>query len=492
MTQEQTTYDTSEEQPEGVVFYTDGGSRPNGQYIGWGVHGYSYKNEVPKKGAGNPTHYPSAFGYIPKTDKKEGTNKTEITPIKYYDGYGCSLNFGTNNLAEILATKLATEKAIELKTKKLLIRTDSEYVIKGSNDWSHAWVRNGWKRQDGTTVPNANEWKQLLKNYDALRNNECEIKIEWVRGHSDFLGNNIADRLATVGVMASSNKEAREQFDTSAPEGYWKTNETKHPMFCFKTLFFTTLTSGQNPGEYFMGDQGNEEEFYGKRKSDGAYSVILLENPEPIVDLVRGYQTKLTGEFDNVVTLRLDHLFKHSVYSYIEKYGINALVRKFSNKIDLFTLDKEPLTRELVPPKLAHRAIDSLTRLKEILMDFKLEENLEKYNQIDITDYFYNKKESVKKKETITEVLLKEEIKSGFTSLPINIDIKDKTYKIILSLGIDLPPRNTLKKLECKNIKIRLIYWFESDNVVRYCTVVNYNNDIGVWAGFYSNMLFIK
>lgn len=492
MSKEQITYDITSDQPDGLVIYTDGGSRPNGKYMGWGIHGYSFKDLAPKKGTGNPGYYPSAFGYVPKSEKKDSTDKVEITPVNYIDGYGSSLAWGTNNLAEILAAKMATQKAIELGVKKLLIRTDSEYLINGSNYAAPHWIRNNWIKADGKPVPNAKDWSLLLANYEVLKTAGCEIKLDWVKGHSDFLGNTLADRLATVGVMGSITGGDKEQIDIVKPDGYWKSTVEKHPFFCFKSLYFTTLAENQHPGEYFIGEQDKDIEFLGKRKSDGAYGVFYLKEPEPIVDLVRTFQTKLTGSFDNIVILRLDHLFKQHVYTAIEKYGSNAVVRRFDGRIDLTTTDKEPLTKELVPPRLAQRSIDAMAELKNVLNSFKTGTyDKDKFNIVDVTDVFYENRETEKKKETIVTTHLKETINSTFSSFNVETTIKDKVYKMIITLGIDTPSRNTLKSLEDPTTKISVVWWYESDKVIRYATVIEYKEDYGIWAGYYSNMLFL-
>lgn len=496
MSKEQSTYDTGTERLDGVVFYTDGGNRPSGKYMGWGVHGYSYMNTIPKKGSGNPTYYPSAFGYVAKADKKEGTVKTEITPINYFDGYGCGGEFGTNNLAEVLAAKLATEKAIDYYPKKLLIRTDSEYLIKGSTDWSHSWVRNGWKRADGSTVPNANHWKELLQNYQKLRDNNCDIKIEWVKGHSDHLGNNVADHLATIGVMASANGETRQQIDVSPPEGYWKNTVEKHPFFALKYLYFTTVPSALIKGEYFISNQVKEQELHGKRQSDASYSVIHLEKPDEMVEYVRSHHTSLAGDFENTAILRLDQLFKANTWNAIDKYGIHAFVRKFNANqhrlTDLNTLDGEPLSHSQTPPRISQRSIDRLSELKDILVNFKEGTYENVISKIDITDYFFTKKETVKKKETITETILRPEINSNFTSLPLVVNVEGKDTKIILTLGIDLPSRNNLKSMDDGVVEMNLLYWKASDRIIRYAVCIKYNNDWGLWSGYDANIVFLK
>lgn len=496
MSNEQPTYDTGSEIVDGVVFYTDGGNRPSGKYLGWGVHGYSYKDELPKKGSGNPGYYPSSFGYVSKSDRKEGTIKTEITPIHYYDGYGCTQEFGSNNLAEVLAAKLATDHAIGIAPKKLLLRTDSEYLIKGSTDWSHAWVRNGWKRADGSNVPNADHWKQLLKNYQQLRDNNCEIKIEWVKGHSDHLGNNIADKLATTGVMASANGESRNHIKISPPEGYWKSTVDKHPFFHLKYLYFITNKSLLVPGEYYICNQDKDVELHGKRQPDASYSVILLEQPEPIVEFVRSHHTELAGNFEHVSILRMDHLFKSETYKAIEDYGMNSLVRKFSANhtrlTDLNTLDGEPLTHTQNPPRISQRSIDRMAELKDILVNFKNSTASDSITSLDITNYFFDKKKVVKKKEEITQTVLRSEINSTFVSLPLVLNIDGKDTKIILSLGIDLPSRNSLKAMENSDISISLVYWKPTTSVIRYGVCIKHNNDWGIWSGYDANIVFLK
>lgn len=496
MTTNSTTYDTASESIDGVVFYTDGGNRPSGKYLGWGVHGYSYKDVIPKKGSGNTLYYPSSFGYVSKSDRKEGTIKTEITPINYFDGYGCTQEFGSNNLAEVLAAKLATDKAIDILPKKLLIRTDSEYLIKGSTDWSHSWVRNGWVRADGKVVPNAEYWKQLLKNYQTLRDNNCEIKIEWVKGHSDHLGNNLADRLATTGVMASANGESREQIDVSPPEGYWKSNVDKHPFFYLKYLYFITNKSIQTKGEYFICNQVKELELHGKRQSDASYSVVQLEQPEEMVEYVRQFHTELAGDFEHVSILRLDHLFKADTYKSIEKYGKNALVTKFnvnhSRLSDLHTLDGEPLTHTQNPPRISQRTLDRLRELKDILENFKNNTGTDVITSLDITNYFFETKKITKKKEEIEELHLRSEINSNFTSLPLIINVEGKDIKVIVSLGIDLPNRNALKALESGKVNLSLLYWKPNDKVIRYAVCIKHNNDWGIWSGYDANIVFLK
>jgi hypothetical protein len=215
-----------------------------------------------------------------------------------------------------------------------------------------------------------------------------------------------------------------------------------------------------------------------------------------MVEFVREHHAELAGDFDHTSILRLDQLFKSDVYRAIESYGKNALVRKFTANqhrlSDLNTLDGEPLTHTQNPPRISQRTLDRLRELKDILENFKNNTGTDKLTSLDITDYFFEKKSTVKKKETITEFHLKSEINSNFTSLPLIINIDGKDTKIIISLGIDLPSRNSLKAMENSDLKISLLYWKPNDKVVRYGVCIKHNDDWGIWSGFDSNIVFLK
>lgn len=494
---EQSTYDIEPKEADGLICYTDGGSRPNGSFMGWGFHGYTYKDEKPKKGSGIPTHYPSGFGYVLKSEKND--EKTpEVKPLVYIDGYGSRTEHGTNNLAELLAANLATSKALDFNVKKILLRTDSEYIRNGVENWSHGWIRNNWMKADGTPVPHQSKWLSLLKNIETIRSKDIKFNIEWVKAHTDkdptrpeVLGNTIADRLATVGVMGSINGETKEHVTIKPADGYWKSNIDKSPFFNHKSLYFNTLDVNSTPGEYYIGTHGKDEDMLGKKMSDGAYAVIQLKEEEPIIELIRDHQKFLSGANDAIVILRLDSLFKQTTYEYIENYGRNAVVKRKADRIDLCTLNKEPLTRELKPPKLAMRAIDALSTLKAILLNYKTKQT-DTYILSDITDLFYQKTTVPKGKTAVTKTSLKNEWGSGVSMATTNVDVDGKDVKVVLTFGIDIPHRNNLKGMESEDVKVTLVVKRDAPTVLRYYTIVESNGDIGIWAGFYSNMIFLK
>jgi ribonuclease HI len=98
---------------------------------------------------------------------------------------------------EILACAAGLEKAIErglaAGRTRIIVRTDSMYVVDNIPKAKYEWPNNRWHRRGGAPVLNAEEWKRLIK---AMKNARARVDIEWVEGHSKDEHNRAADRLA--------------------------------------------------------------------------------------------------------------------------------------------------------------------------------------------------------------------------------------------------------------------------------------------------------
>jgi ribonuclease HI len=97
----------------------------------------------------------------------------------------------TNNKMELTA---AIEALKQVPSKEsVLVRTDSQYVIKGCTEWRKGWVRNGMRNGKKEPVANSDLWQLLWAEVDART-----VKFEWVRGHNGDPGNELADLLAVA------------------------------------------------------------------------------------------------------------------------------------------------------------------------------------------------------------------------------------------------------------------------------------------------------
>ncbi|XP_076035203.1 ribonuclease H1-like [Oratosquilla oratoria] len=102
----------------------------------------------------------------------------------------------TNNTAEIQAATYALELAHATGFDKVVINTDSQFVINCVEKWMKSWKKNGWKKKDGTQVINKEDLKDLDKASSGL-----EVKWVYVQGHMGNIGNEAADRLARDGAQ---------------------------------------------------------------------------------------------------------------------------------------------------------------------------------------------------------------------------------------------------------------------------------------------------
>jgi ribonuclease HI len=99
----------------------------------------------------------------------------------------------TNNRMELTA---AIEALRALKGRqKVVLHTDSRYVMDGISRWLPAWKQRGWKTAGRKPVKNQDLWETL----DALAAKH-DLTWKWVKGHSGHVGNEEADALANRGI----------------------------------------------------------------------------------------------------------------------------------------------------------------------------------------------------------------------------------------------------------------------------------------------------
>lgn len=479
---------------ESLALYTDGSARPNPGYAGWGVHGYLFTNEKPKKGSGHRTHLLTSFGYRAKLDGLAKEN--EVTPIKYFDLSGSIPAPATNNTAELKACIEALKIAIGNPVKVVTIYSDSKMVVEGTKGWIKKWKTNGWIKADGGPLGSKELWQEIDALKTALESNGTKVNMEWVKGHGDNPGNILADKLAVVGTLRSLRREGKIQSDTKEANGYWKEEVDKHPLLDFSALFFNTLSGYNTPGLYYLSNKDKEEDFIGSAQPDTAYAVVKLKQPDEIIEYLRNRQSEVAdkGQRDLLVLCRLTALFKPTIYTDIVEYGDSVLERPKDRWDFLHVTNKEPVTRVLNPPRIAMRAVEDLSWLAGKLDEY--ESGSDKLTITDLTHHFYDENIVVKKKEQIKSQKLKEEYVVGFAKKEFDVNYNTakniKTTKVILSFGIDIVSRNALKRIEDKEPSIQLITWMESDLMFRYATIIKTKDDISIWSASHSNLKLIS
>jgi ribonuclease HI len=101
----------------------------------------------------------------------------------------------TNNRMEMMAV---IQGFLALKKPcNVTVFLDSQYVLKGINEWLPGWKAKGWRTAAKQPVKNVDLWQQL----DLLVAGAGHtIDWRWVKGHAGDPGNERADALANKGV----------------------------------------------------------------------------------------------------------------------------------------------------------------------------------------------------------------------------------------------------------------------------------------------------
>jgi ribonuclease HI len=149
--------------PPGLVIYCDGACEPNPGAGGWGFVVYENGVEIHAECGGDAV----------------ATNQTmELT-------------------AALMALRWFADRGI---VEPVRLLSDSQYVVKGCNEWRHGWKRKGWKRggpnakPENSAIANLDLWKDLDEALALV-----PITLEWVKGHAGIVGNERADELSLIG-----------------------------------------------------------------------------------------------------------------------------------------------------------------------------------------------------------------------------------------------------------------------------------------------------
>jgi ribonuclease HI len=95
----------------------------------------------------------------------------------------------TNNKMELTAV-IESLRLIQPKSK-VIVLTDSSYVLNGITKWIYGWRKNNWINSGGEAVANKDLWEDLLS-----ESKKFSIDWRYCRGHIGIAGNERADEIA--------------------------------------------------------------------------------------------------------------------------------------------------------------------------------------------------------------------------------------------------------------------------------------------------------
>ncbi|WP_342267310.1 ribonuclease HI [Candidatus Tisiphia endosymbiont of Empis tessellata] len=173
-----------------VTIYTDGACSGNPGSGGWGALLQFHVASVELDPNALKNWYNKKK--LNMLDICENSKKfRDSLPLKQKSIFGHEL-YTTNNQMEMTAVIEALK--VLKKSCYVEVYTDSKYLQLGITQWINTWIKNNWHKNNNDPVKNVDLWKKL---YEEL--SKHYIIWNWVKGHNNNEGNEVADRLAVQG-----------------------------------------------------------------------------------------------------------------------------------------------------------------------------------------------------------------------------------------------------------------------------------------------------
>ena len=104
----------------------------------------------------------------------------------------------TNNRMELMGPIVALEH-VKKRCGRIIVYSDSQYVVHGITDWIKRWKVKGWRNTRKKAVANRDLWERLEAATNPLRS---RVSWQWVAGHAGVPGNERADFLARQRLLS--------------------------------------------------------------------------------------------------------------------------------------------------------------------------------------------------------------------------------------------------------------------------------------------------
>ncbi len=472
-----------------AVLYTDGACSNNPGFYGSGVHGFIYRDEDIEVKSNDKPPANNSITTIGYTNKPLNSNNKLVRLVKPFNYINAMFSFGyeiaTNNVAEIVATTKILEELIshEYNFKHIIIKTDSTYVEGIYHKLQHKEAIS-YNYKEVPNLKNA-EYYEIIDNLiDRLNANGTKLTLRKVKGHSDNLGNNLADSLAVTARLSGENGVEGDYVKFYEGAKYWKPTIVKHPFLRVNQLFFTHHDRniiGVN--KYIIMDYDIDIEV-GKKTSGTMFGLIELnkDNSKDIENILNIDKEASKG----LSTLTsVDMSVMYSQFHKVYKELCNDLV--YTNKNShLEVMGTVPIVSPVFPQGLAKASLDKALTLNETMnryKDYRDEKitDTDTLFYVDITEYVYDI--SGKKPKILLDG------KDKF--LKVKIDVNNKPLTLTIPLKRELVDRNTLKQLEKNEPKIFVEVNVVNDKTLTYNTIVDIGDEIGVYTNFYTTNTII-
>lgn len=477
-----------------AIVYTDGGWDLEQRYAGFGMHAYTYRDDLPKRGTGNPKAVPTQNGYL-------GTDivGNKVTVESYIDIVSGCRTLTSNNESELKAfTQSLTWLSDQESLSEVKVFSDSMYVVKGFGLLPEWISRNGLSVRN-SPVKSWGLWKEAWEAYSKIKD---RIALELTHVLRDAsIGIITADALAARGLVMAANDDLTVVITPAEAQGYWNVKNVVPRILQAPRWYFSTTDHGYTREDgshiYYTGAHGTkdkEDELYGKRYSDNFLGVVRVKQPDPVMEQLRlNAIAKDSRQYGAIVIAHLDAIFMPKTYKELTEHGTRFLMNSPKTITMLDSKDVEILV-EMRPAGLGFRGVAQWESMTSVLDGVIAEDRA--YTVTDITDILYEEREEKKKTVRKLRPGISQITKYLDIKVPFNLEKVQDTPKLIegkirVIFGADILSRNQLSALAEEVKSVKVVTWRESNVVGRYATIVELQTgDIGIWARTEANLYY--
>lgn len=438
------------------VCFCDGSCRGNPGYAGSGVYGYTYRESTKHKNHKHPNNSKYYFTSEGILTEKNTTPIEVIDIVEIIKAINSSNS--TNNEAELLAVTTALQKARLMDNlKEVTIYTDSNYIVTSFNENIEKWKQNNWKRIDGKTIIHINEWTIIDNIHKEFIDKGIKLNINWVKGHSDNYGNNIADLYSVIGSNAARQLTDNNTtiLDQVIPYSEYKESfNDKDFMFFFRDLYFSS--NSLDDTNYCFISNSEDSNILGKRNNYSIFVTNIGYVPTIINDIKKFYRS-IERDYTTTCCIKICKLENKNIYRLTKLIDIKYFLTKISCNNYSLVGDKTPFLFE-----------------NTINFPFIINASTLFSNMVYIDESMDNDQYNIIKKD-ITDDLIKDG-KLKITNKDKFLDFTEKLkdiitlkQKLIIKIGYDIPNYLALKNIEKDIKKVNMIILTNYDN--NFCTV---------------------
>lgn len=456
----------SNKEPVNLVLYADGSARPNPGFGGYGLIGYSWRSSPRDKNTKHPVKASvrlTSEGF----QKDKGAETIEVLDI-YEAAIALPGETSTNNIAELQAAIHAMRWALELPyLAKLLIYSDSKYVVMGYTKYLPEQAKRGYKGQHGVSISNLEQWLMMESLGKELKERGVAIELVWVKGHNGNYGNEMADLYSVIASNAARLQSLNTTFSTDIINSqmpyaqYKKSYPEKDPIYYFKDVFFSSADV-QDSAQCVV-TATKDETNTGRRTTDSIYLVIEGEVPE-FINRIKAFYRTMARNYVCTCSIKLMRLENRDVLRVAEfvepQYLLLPIEAKYVSNAQTNTSARFSLIGAegvfLQENTMDYPFIVNVDKVAQSVRT--LQESAERATTIDVTELFLKKgKLTLSTRDKFIDLSSVVQEHMVFTQRPI------------LAIGLDVPSYLALKRLESTVTQVEAV--FDKDESSNFYTL---------------------